>query len=360
MKENCIVTVATYRWLPRALVMAESALKYNANCDIIILIPDMSHKKIEDIIYPVSSSVQIIGFDDIENPIFKNLRVYFNIFELCCAAKSFLIEHSIFTKGYSKVVYLDADIICYNSLNEIWLILEQNDVLVTPHVNSPLPLDANLPDDRELINLGFINGGFCAVAKTYGARKCLDWLIEKVTHFGFYAPHINLNADQTWMSCLPWFFPDSTTIIRNSGMNVAYWNLHERHLFKKNREYFCDDENLVFFHFSGYNEKNPDRLTMHTNRTFDINTEKIVLELIEDYKNQLAKATKSLPQIEPDISCCDLLIEKRIELYQNVYGKKVIFHAELECVSVINKLLNKLKKTINSLSTRFFNTNSSY
>ena len=146
MKQNCIVTVANNKWIHRAFVMAESALTYNPNCDIIILVPDLTHEKIGNAIWPVSNSVRIIGLDEIENQALQNMHTYFNVFELCCAAKSFLIEHVLFKMGYTKVVLLDPDIMCYSSLNEVWSILEHTDMAATPHVTAPIPVDGHVPD----------------------------------------------------------------------------------------------------------------------------------------------------------------------------------------------------------------------
>ena len=51
-------------------------------------------------------------------------------------------------------------------------------------------------------------------------------------------------------------------------MNVAYWNLHERELTRDaTGRWFVNDQPLRFFHFSGFNPREPHLLSKHQTRT---------------------------------------------------------------------------------------------
>ncbi|HHT9138681.1 MAG TPA: glycosyltransferase [Candidatus Wunengus sp. YC60] len=327
---RCLLTVATYSYLPKAVVLIESFIINNPGCDVLLLVPDVSHDKIKSVEWPIPPFVKMIGIDDIENPLLQKMKQYFDAFELCCAAKSFLLEHGLFKEGYEKAILLDPDIVCYASFDQVWSVLDHADVALTPHTCSPMPDDGLLPDDCEFVNSGFINGGFCAVKRTENSKKCLNWIIEKVFNYGFFIPQINLYADQTWMSCLPWFFPNNTLILRNSGMNVAYWNLHERELTAEKGAIFSNDERLVFFHFSGYDEKNPGQITKHSLRKFSENNNIILQNLVDDYRKKLENIIQNMPQLIPDMPCNNLPIHTRIVIYEIVRGEKIKFIANMQ------------------------------
>ena len=305
--------------------MARSFLAHNPDCDVIILAPDLSCEQIKPVPWPIPTQVQILGLDDIDDPVLGKLHQYLDGFELCCAAKSFLLQQALFKYGYKKALVLDPDIASYASFDPVWMALERVDMAVTPHTNAPFPVDGINPDDWELTYSGFINGGFWSAASTPAINHSLDWMKDKVTRFGFFIPRIALYADQTWMSCLPWFFPDHTAILRNPGLNVAYWNLHERALSHKEGAWLCNGQDLICFHFSGYSDRNPDRLTIQSNRSFDGDTGNLLRRLVEEYGTALAEMSSALPALNPDLPCSTLALGERLQIYETVHGKKPEF-----------------------------------
>jgi hypothetical protein len=350
-EKRCMLTVATYRHLPMAFVLVESFADNNPGCDIVIFVPDLSRERIETVKWPLPSSVKILGLDDIADPLIQKMHQYFDAFEFCCAAKSFLLEYALFMCGYNKAIFLDSDIACYSSFDRVWSILDEGKMIVTPHTNSPMPEDDFKPDDREYTCAGFINGGFWAAVRNNSTRKILSWIKEKVNHFGFFLPEINLYADQTWMSCLPWFFPDNTIVVRDRGLNVAYWNLHERQLRQEDGVVLSDGEKLGFFHFSGYEINNQNRLTIHTLREYTGDNNLILRKLVEDYRMKIDKAITSLPQLEPDVPCCSLPLNKRVKKYEVLEGRKPKFFSELQKLSI----LGRAKGLVDGLFSKFTN-----
>lgn len=332
-QHNCLLSIATYSHLPRAFVLAESFLSHNPHCDVLILTPDLSPKKIKSAEWGAGLPVKILGLDDLEEAIVQSMHQYFDAFEMCCAMKSFLLEKALFKYGYEKAVVLDPDIVCYAPFDPVWAALERSNIAVTPHTSSPLPADGYAPDDQEIVNAGFVNGGFWAAAQRGEVKSCVQWIQEKVIHLGFFIPKINLYADQTWMSCLPWFFPEHTVILRNPGLNVAYWNLYERKLAYENGHYICNGERLVFFHFSGYDEEQPEKLTKYKIRVSPSETAEVLGKLLKDYGGRLAKAKKSLPALAPDQACSTLTLQARLQIYERLQGKKLLFEPEISTES---------------------------
>ena len=66
---------------------------------------------------------------------------------------------------------------------------------------------------------------------------------------------------------------------RDESLNVAYWNIGSRHLEKSKDEFFVNGNRLGFFHFSGFDRKNPDRIS----RFDDGHQKKSVAEIVSHY-----------------------------------------------------------------------------
>ncbi len=345
--KQCLVSVTTSRYLPQAFILSESFIANNPFCDVLLFLTDLSTQRIGSLNWSDFQSVTVFSLDCVENPLLYRMREYFNAFEFCCAAKSFVLDHSLFRLGYQKAVFLDPDIFCYASFDKVWADLDGADLLVTPHVNSPMPADNRLPDDREMVTAGFVNGGFWAARANENTRRCLAWIAEKVTHYGFFIPDTNLYADQTWMSCLPWFFPVSVQVLRDPGLNVAYWNLHERTLSFENGVLFSNGERLVFFHFSGYDPANPTQLTKHSRRELVNNDPAILRGLLLAYKSKLDEVILRFPDIQPDLPCSSLALQKRIRLYKSIHrhAAKFTIDGQGSCSSrVLQILLRPLRR----------------
>ncbi len=347
MSRNCLVSVATYSYLPRAFVMADTFAEHNPDCDIFLLVPDISQAEADLKDWPAGSSTRILGLDALGNSLAREMHKYFDAFEVCCALKSLLLQHALFVEGYEKVVVLDPDTMCYGPFDEVWSALESHDIALTPHTNSPMPEDGEVPDDLEFVTAGFINGGFMAARKSQNTEICVNWLIRKVSDFGFFAPQFHVYADQTWMSCLPWYFPESVSVVRHAGMNVAYWNLHERRIIRKDEDYFCNEQRLIFFHYSGFDPQRPMQLTKHSRRTFCPDTNAILSGLLSDYDARLRRVGAQIPPLIPDLPCSQLPFKKRLKIFKRLRGKAASF------ASCNNSLAGRFFNPARSIIRRF-------
>jgi hypothetical protein len=56
-------------------------------------------------------------------------------------------------------------------------------------------------------------------------------------------------------------------VSRHLGLNMAYWNLHEREITNDNEPYLVNDTfPLIFLHFSGYLPEHPTEISKYQNR----------------------------------------------------------------------------------------------
>lgn len=334
--------------------MADTFVEHNPGCEIVLLIPDMSQAQIDSTRWPIGPLTRMLGPDALGNPIIGAMHQYFDALELCCALKSFLLHHVLFVEGYDKAVMIDPDVLCYASFDDVWSALESADVVLTPHTNSPMPQDGELPDDMEFVTAGFINAGFWAARKSEGAEACIGWMMSKIPDFGFFAPQFNVYADQTWMSCMPWYFPDSVYVERHAGMNVAYWNLHERKLTSKGNNYYSNDQRLIFFHYSGFDPKQPMQLTKHSKRIFGPETNAVISNLLGNYDELLKRIGSQIPNLLPDSPCSQLSLYKRLVVFKALRGKTVGFASGIKILegritSSSHSIFRNLRKFIKRL-----------
>ncbi|HTM18354.1 MAG TPA: hypothetical protein VL135_15690, partial [Terracidiphilus sp.] len=104
--------------------------------------------------------------------------------------------------------------------------------------------------------------------------------------YGYYEPQVGLAVDQKWVDLAPALFP-GLKILRDPGLNVAYWNLHERVISKRDERWFVNDEvPLRFFHYSSFVVTNPQAIANRQSR-FIAGSRPDLQELLDGYAESL-------------------------------------------------------------------------
>ncbi len=70
-----------------------------------------------------------------------------------------------------KLLYLDPDILILNSLDGLQGALEEANVLLTPHLLSPLPADGCKQNDHDILQAGTYNLGFLGLRNSLESRR---------------------------------------------------------------------------------------------------------------------------------------------------------------------------------------------
>lgn len=275
-----VFTVANLAYLPRALVLAESLLKFD-KVRLNIYIIDRKVK----IDLPASLAnfiwIEDVGFADLYNLAFK-----YDITEFSTSLKPSLTLKLL--EQYQKVIFLDPDTCLYHSVAPILNDLDEHDIVLTPHYT--IPHSKTLPDsDIGMMRFGSFNLGFFAVKNSEQGSYFLNWWDDRCRRFCYFETQFGLSTDQKWVSIAPCFFQD-LYVSFNLGYNVAFWNLQERKLSKDSkRNYLVNDKYpLIFFHFSSFDEENPDLLSKRSfNRNQNISI--CLVELGLNYNEALKK-----------------------------------------------------------------------
>jgi hypothetical protein len=182
----------------------------------------------------------------------------YDVIELATAIKPAVLRH-LLDRGYDRVLYLDSDIQVFAPLSPVVDPLEFNDIVLTPHIVDAVPIGGRLRAELAIARTGVFNLGFIAVANTANARALLDWWGARLAEFCRADVRSGLFVDQRWIDLVPGIF-ERTFIVRHRGCNVGYWNLLARPLADDDRLRLQTGEPVIFFHFSGFDARRPERL----------------------------------------------------------------------------------------------------
>ena len=253
------LTIVSRNYLALARVLAKSFLTHHPNDHFYVYLCD-THEGID----PSKEPFTFLYAEDISIPQRSIFFTQYSILEANTAVKPFVLEYLLFDKGYDKVVYLDPDIQIFNPLTEAWNALEDNNIVLTPHVLKPYS-DNCQPTELNILQSGTYNLGFIALHRADVLREMLRWWQKKLFRECLVDIPRGLFVDQKWMDLAVGYF-EKVRILRNPGYNVAYWNLHERKITLNKNVPHVEGIPLSFFHFSGYSPFRPGRLSKHQDR----------------------------------------------------------------------------------------------
>ncbi len=245
-----VYTSICMNYLPKALVLGESLKAQNKNAKFFIIllereIPDCWPENIESIVDKIILAKDLSN-DDFEKFIFKH-----SIVEASTSIKGRALLY-LLEEYNEKVVYIDPDIMIYNTLDELSNLMDKNDIILTPHLTIPEQNEIDI-QNNELCALqhGVYNLGFLAVSPTDEGLKFATWWKDRLELYCYDDIPRGIFTDQRWCDLAPAYF--NVYILKNPGYNMAPWNLSTRKLeFKNNKIIVNGNFELVFFHYSGF------------------------------------------------------------------------------------------------------------
>ena len=273
------LTIVSLNYIPYAHTLGESFKKHHHQ-DFFILIVD---KKQE---FQQNSNYKYIWVEDLGIENFISYAYIYNILELNTNVKPSALKYLFKNGNYDACFYIDPDIKFFQTITPIADKFKEFDIILTPHAITPYK-DNLSPSDLTILKSGIYNLGFIGVKNTLNGLNLLNWWEQKCLEEGFNDPDDGIFVDQKWMNFTPAYF-DKVLIYKEPDINVAYWNLHEREITKKNSTFYVNQSQLIFFHFSGFKYNAPKTLSKYQNRHhLGISAE--LDELFNDYKNDLVK-----------------------------------------------------------------------
>lgn len=279
--QTAAVTICATNFLGKALALRESYLAFHADSDFYILIIEKKGNRLR--LRP--PDLRLLGAEDLAIAGFPHYAFKFDVIELSTNVKPSVL--SLLLSRYATVLYLDPDIRLYAGLQPVLEDLTTHSVVVTPHTLTPV-MDGSSPCDLDFLRFGAFNLGFIGVSQCEEGFAFLKWWSERCLAHGYYEPQLGLAVDQKWVDLGPSFFP-GMKILRDPGLNVAFWNLHERVVSYRDGVWFVNEQiPLRFFHFSSFNPDQPHAIA-HKQSRFAPESRPDLHELLDAYAADLRK-----------------------------------------------------------------------
>lgn len=261
------MTVATVDYIPQAIVTLRSVRRHNPECLCYLFAINAAAGAVSElsgILRERDSWIRIFGPNDltIGRERFLDAFQRYNAMELACLAKYVGLRHVMQDESAGEIcLFIDGDMLVFSDLRKAITELRDYAVLLTPHLTRP----ADDATEHDILLHGWMNAGFLGFRRTHPKTPAImEWLVDRITRRGYFAPHYGLSCDQKWVSALPVLFKDVTFISGYPGLNVGYWNLTERPLTKDGSVMSAGNVPLATFHFSGFDWENSRRLSKHS------------------------------------------------------------------------------------------------
>ncbi|HJV19466.1 MAG TPA: hypothetical protein VJ552_06255 [Sediminibacterium sp.] len=279
--KKILYTISSASHLAYCKTMADSFITANPDYQVMICLADQIMERFDPAGF---APHQLITVEAMNIPAFAAMSERYDIVELSCALKPFAGLYILEKFRPDCMVYLDSDIQVYDS----FLLLEEelncHSIIVTPHFSKPLPADSSVPRERDILRHGLYNGGFFMLKNDPIAISFLTWWGSHLEKEGYLNYAEGMGRDQNWLNFLPLFFSNVLVAKEMAGVNVAYWNLHERSVSRVNNRYMVNDTSpLVFFHISGYSFDQPELLSKHQDR-YDLDQFPLLKGMLHQYR----------------------------------------------------------------------------
>lgn len=283
MSNTCAFTICAYNYLSKALALSESFKQFNPEIDFKIFL--VGRKK------PIKNfGVDIHFVEDIKIKDYEHFAFKYDVIEFSTYLKPVIFKFLF--QSYSKVYYIDPDIMFFSSLSAVDQELDTCNAVLTPHTLKPID-DNNKPSDLDFSRFGAFNLGFAGLRNTENTRAFISWWEERLSKYGFYEPQSGMAVDQKWID-LAYIYFENFKKLKHLGCNVAFWNLHERRITKVESKYLINDcDELIFVHFSSYNKTNTRIIADKQNRFLPGSRPDFQM-VSEDYFNLLCKCDSGL------------------------------------------------------------------
>ncbi|MCJ2046849.1 hypothetical protein MKK58_20240 [Methylobacterium sp. J-078] len=245
---HCYTSIS-FSYLSRARLLSETLRKHHPDWVLWLCISDLEPEGFAldttDHGFDHVLWLKDLPIERLESWIFRH-----NVVEICTAVKGFFLE-KILDSGADIVFYIDPDIALFNDLMPAVQRLSKANIVLTPHLVEPELISRQMwENERSTLLHGTYNLGFLGVQNSVEGRRFAAWWRERLQYYCFETAAEGIYTDQRWCDLVPAFF-DGVDIIRDSGFNVASWNLSSRPIFfDKDGRIFAGSALLRFYHFT--------------------------------------------------------------------------------------------------------------
>jgi len=248
MSKHAICSIVSLNYYAQALSLMDSVKRFHEDIDLHILIVDaVKDKEIQKMIFSQDSRIHSVFLSEIGIDQWDTMAFCYDIVEMNTAVKPYFLDYLLNRYGYENIIYLDADMMLFNRLDQVYELLNQYSILLTPHLLSiEEDLDSSMSRIDDFLQFGVYNLGFIALRNDKNGRELIQWWKDKLKEKSILEPKKFLAWDQKWMDFAPALF-ESVYIIKDPGYNVAFWNIQTRFIHKEDGVYYVNHQYKLVF-----------------------------------------------------------------------------------------------------------------
>jgi hypothetical protein len=271
-------TIVARNYLDRAHALVCTLRRHHPDAHVAVLVLDgASSAPVDGVEYLTPVDVGLSHED------FAQMTVIYDVTELATAVKPWLLAYLLDSE--EVVTYLDPDGEVFAPLHALPAAAAGSGLALVPHITRPIPRDGLFPDEELILGCGTFNLGVVAVSRA--GRDFLAWWQERLRWDCLDEPLRGHFVDQRWVDIAVRLFPSTT--VGDPGIDVAYWNLHERTVERQGDQWMVNGVPLRYFHYSGYSPAEPDRLSRYEGRPWrtSLAAEPALRALFDEYGRHL-------------------------------------------------------------------------
>lgn len=292
---NCAFTIVAKNYVGLAQILEKSIRQYYNDLSFYIIVAD----EVDDILRIELPANVLIAKEvlDITSELWNDMSFKYNLTEFCTSIKPASFRYLLNDTEYENIIYLDPDIYFYNSIGQIFDMLDNCNILLTPHITQITETAQSDAPENVWLSCGIFNLGFCGISRSEAANKMLTWWHNRLINNCYIDNYDALFTDQKWMDFMPSFFtPQELHVSHHLGMNVAPWNFFERKIVNDNdavnvtlRNGIGESYPLLFVHYSGYNYTELKQGRVVQNNISDLQNYVDIIHLTSTYADAIRK-----------------------------------------------------------------------
>jgi len=247
LNRAAICTIACDNYLPFVRVLADSLTVHDPELPFFALLIT-EENEISGCSAPVN--LNILRVEDLSIPETDTQIGVYDRKQLSASLKPAVLKH-LLRQGYATVIFLDPDMLVTASLGQVISTVAKHSLTLTPHILHPAEA-ASIPGlEKDLLHTGMFNAGFIGVSPTPEAILFLNWWEKRLAERCLNQPENGMHYDQRWLDHAVGFV-NHLHVLRDPGVNAAYWNLVSRKIVFDGQQYLIDGSLLKCIHFSGF------------------------------------------------------------------------------------------------------------
>jgi hypothetical protein len=236
-------------YMPRALALYDSLRSCGAEFHLWALCMDgPSHDAIRELGLPGLEPIALRDFerDDPSLVAVKGQRSRAEYFFTCTPSLPLYILER--WPHVDLITHLDADLFFFSHPRPLFEELGRDSVAIIGHRFSR----ANQRNRR----FGIYNVGWVSFRRDDDGLRCLHWWRDRCIEWCYDRVEEHRYADQKYLDDWPQRF-GRVRALEHKGANLAPWNIANYRIVERDGHVQVDDQDLVFFHFQGFQQVTP-------------------------------------------------------------------------------------------------------